>query len=91
MYFQTALHWASKHGNTDIVKLLCGSNDTVNVNARTVRGVTHGCPSNCVVQMVHTTRTLGWHELTIVQIEIEKPPPLSYLYKWEFPSCTVLY
>lgn len=34
-FFQTALHWAAKHGNMDLVKMLAGTY-SVNVNAKTV-------------------------------------------------------
>lgn len=34
-FFQTALHWAAKHGNMDLVKMLAGTY-TANVNAKTV-------------------------------------------------------
>lgn len=33
--FQTALHWAAKHGNEDVVKLIAGTRKA-DVNARTV-------------------------------------------------------
>lgn len=36
VYFQTALHWAAKHGNEDVVKLIAGK-CKADVNARTVR------------------------------------------------------
>lgn len=32
---QTALHWAAKHGNEDVVKLIAGTHNA-NVNVRTV-------------------------------------------------------
>ena len=33
--FQTALHWAAKHGNLDVIKLLCG-NGNIQINAQSV-------------------------------------------------------
>ena len=35
VYFQTALHWAAKHGNEDVVKLIAGTYKA-DVNARSV-------------------------------------------------------
>lgn len=35
LWFQTALHWASKHGNVDVIKLIAGS-FKADVNLRTV-------------------------------------------------------
>lgn len=35
VYFQTALHWAAKHGNEDVVKLIAGTRKA-DVNAKTV-------------------------------------------------------
>lgn len=36
LYKQMALHWAAKHGNEDVVKLIAGT-CKADVNARTVR------------------------------------------------------
>lgn len=38
-FFQTALHWAAKHGNEDVVKLIAGTRKA-DVNAKTVSAVT---------------------------------------------------
>lgn len=45
-FLQTALHWAAKSGNEDIVKLIAGTHKA-DVNARTVIFVQiQNCPTN---------------------------------------------
>lgn len=36
IHFQTALHWAAKHGNVNVIKLIAGTYKA-DVNCRTVR------------------------------------------------------
>jgi hypothetical protein len=48
---QTALHWAAKHGNADVVKLIAGTYK-VDVNTRTV-SVSYfiGEPFRCLIML----------------------------------------
>lgn len=50
--FQTALHFAAKHGNEDIVKLIAGTHKA-NVNARTVSEHNLQCMLNDALSLYH--------------------------------------